>query len=86
MSASIPSLRRQNRRLKRETCFRKSARQILLNQFTGLGIKFEQAMWDDEKNKEGKPQKRAIKLADIEALHPFHWGFEFDEVINRNGG
>jgi len=25
-------------------------------------------------------------LADIEALHPFHWGFEFDEVVNKNGG
>ncbi|HOR46583.1 MAG TPA: Eco57I restriction-modification methylase domain-containing protein, partial [Caldisericia bacterium] len=22
----------------------------------------------------------------IEALHPFHWGFEFDEVINARGG
>jgi len=60
--------------------------EILLNQFTQLGIKFEQATWDEEKNKEGKPQKRAVKLPDIEALHPFHWGFEFAEVINRNGG
>ncbi|MGI9166204.1 MAG: Eco57I restriction-modification methylase domain-containing protein [Pyrinomonadaceae bacterium] len=60
--------------------------EILLNQFTQLGIKFEQATWDEKKNKEGKPQKRAVRLSDIEALHPFHWGFEFDEVINKNGG
>ena len=60
--------------------------EILLNQFTQLGIKFEQATWDEKKNKEGKPEKRAVKLKDIEALQPFHWGFEFDEVINKNGG
>ncbi len=60
--------------------------EILLNQFTHLGIKFEQASWDEKKDKEGKPEKRAVKLSDIEALQPFHWGFEFDEVINKNGG
>jgi hypothetical protein len=60
--------------------------EILLNQFTQMGIKFEQATWDEKKTKEGKPKKRAVKLSDIEALHPFHWGFEFDEVINKNGG
>jgi len=60
--------------------------EILLNQFTQLGIKFEQATWDEKKNKEGKAKKRAVRLADIEALHPFHWGFEFDEVINKKGG
>ena len=38
------------------------------------------------KTKKGKPEKRAVKLTDIEALHPFHWGFEFDEVVNKNGG
>ena len=60
--------------------------EILLNQFTQLGIKFEQATWDEKKNEEGKPQRRAVKLSDIEALQPFHWGFEFDEVINKDGG
>jgi hypothetical protein len=80
----LRSLRDNIERKKREVTA--TLNEILLNQFTGLGIKFEQATWDDDKNIEGKPQKRAIKLADIEALHPFHWGFEFDEVINNNGG
>ena len=34
----------------------------------------------------GKPVKRAVSLADVEALKPFHWGFEFDEIINQHGG
>jgi hypothetical protein len=80
----LRSLRDNIERKKREVTG--TLNEILLNQFTQLGIKFEQATWDEKKNKEGKPQKRAVKLADIEALHPFHWGFEFDEVINKNGG
>ena len=34
----------------------------------------------------GKPKKRPLKPADIEAQHPFHWGFEFDEILNTRGG
>lgn len=60
--------------------------QILLDEFGRLGIMFEQATWDTAKNIEGKPQKRALQLADIEALQPFHWGYEFDEVMNERGG
>jgi len=59
---------------------------ILLEEFNALGIKFEEATWDASKNKEGKPQKRALTLKDIEALHPFHWGYEFDEILNKRGG
>ena len=51
-----------------------------------MRIKFEQAAWDDKKNAEAKSVKRALKLTDIEALKPFHWGFEFDEIINQQGG
>ncbi|HUY31877.1 MAG TPA: DNA methyltransferase [Pirellulales bacterium] len=59
---------------------------ILLDEFNGLGIKFEQATWDLKTNKAGKPVKRALKPADIEALRPFHWGFEFDEILHSRGG
>ena len=59
---------------------------ILLDEFAHLGIKYEQATWDEKKNTEGKPVKRALKTVDIEALKPFHWGFEFDEIINKRGG
>jgi len=59
---------------------------ILLDEFQTLGIKYEEATWDTAKNKEGRPNKRPLKPADIETLHPFHWGFEFDEILNRRGG
>ncbi len=59
---------------------------ILREDFAKLGIKFEEAAWDEKKNKEGKSQKRPLKITDVEALHPFHWGYEFDEIINKRGG
>jgi hypothetical protein len=59
---------------------------ILVGEFTHLGIKYEQATWDEKKNEQGKAVRRLVKLEDIEALKPFHWGFEFDEIINRHGG
>ncbi len=60
--------------------------EILLSEFQKLGIKFEQATWDDKKKKEGKLTKRALTIKDIEALEPFHWGYEFDEIINKREG
>jgi len=59
---------------------------MLLDEFEALGIKFEQATWDEKKHTEGKPEKRPLKLADIEALQPFHWGYEFDQVLHQRGG
>ena len=59
---------------------------ILLDEFSHLDIKFERATWDEKKNKAGKPTKRPVSMADIEALKPFHWGFEFDEILDKKGG
>ena len=59
---------------------------ILLDEFKELGIKYEQATWDLKKKAEGKPVKRPLKPTDIEGLHPFHWGYEFDEILNERGG
>lgn len=58
---------------------------LLLAEFHRLGIKYEQATWDAAQGKEGRAVKRALTLADIEALRPFHWGFEFSEVMGRGG-
>jgi hypothetical protein len=58
----------------------------LLREFQGLGIEFSQATWDAKKQAEGKPEKRPLKLEDIRALHPFHWAYEFDEIIVNRGG
>jgi type I restriction-modification system DNA methylase subunit len=59
---------------------------MLLDEFQALGIRFQQATWDDRKNAEGKPEKRALKPDDIATLHPFHWGYEFDRVLLQRGG
>lgn len=59
---------------------------LLLHEFEQLGIKFEQAVWDLEKGKEGRPKQRPLEIDDIKRLKPFHWGFEFDKVLNDHGG
>src|SRR5262249_45279022 len=59
---------------------------ILLGEFRALGIKYEQATWDKKNGTEGKSQKRNLTAKDIARLHPFHWGYEFDKVLNERGG
>lgn len=53
---------------------------ILLDDFQALGIKYEEAQPN------GKTKKRALIIDDIEALEPFHWGYEFDEILGLRGG
>jgi Alw26I/Eco31I/Esp3I family type II restriction m6 adenine DNA methyltransferase len=60
--------------------------ELLLDEFRELDIKYEQATWDDKKNKEGKSRPRPLKMADIDELQPFHWGYEFDQILNHKGG
>lgn len=59
---------------------------ILRDQFEQLGVKFEQATWDDKKKDLGKPVKRRITREDIDAQTPFHWGYVFDQIVQTNGG
>jgi hypothetical protein len=58
---------------------------ILLSEFSQLGIKVEESVWDKSKDAEGKPKKRALYDADIVALKPFHWGYEFDQILAGGG-
>ncbi|MEY4529332.1 MAG: hypothetical protein RLZZ156_53 [Deinococcota bacterium] len=58
---------------------------MLLEDFGRLKIQFEAATWDTTKNKEGKTKKRHLELNDILSLEPFHWGFEFSEVMETGG-
>lgn len=54
--------------------------EILLDDFRALKIQYEQAQLT------GKAIKRPLAIGDIEALTPFHWGYEFDEIIETRGG
>jgi len=59
---------------------------ILFDEFNRLGVKYEQSTWDCGKQSHGKSIQRALTIEDIEALHPFHWGYEFPHVMNERGG
>ncbi len=63
-----------------------SLNELLFDDIKQLDIKYEQATWDSHKNTDGKPIKRALTVNDIASLHPFHWGYEFDQVMNERGG
>jgi hypothetical protein len=76
---------RDSIREKREAAYN-ALDDIFHAQFEALGIKYEQATWDAAKGKEGKPVKRKLTVKDIEDLRPFHWGYEFDEILNTRGG
>lgn len=58
---------------------------LLHKQFHELGIKYEEVTWDAVEGMEGKIVKRSLTLDDIKALKPFHWAFEFAEVMARGG-
>lgn len=60
--------------------------ELLRDQFEALGVKYEQATWDAGKQALGKPKKRRIERADIDAEQPFHWGYVFDEIMQKRGG
>jgi type I restriction-modification system DNA methylase subunit len=53
---------------------------ILLQDFLDLGVKYEQATL------RGKTTKRTLTEKDIAALEPLHWGYEFDEIVQSQGG
>ena len=60
--------------------------ELLRDQFEALGVKYEQAQWDARKQALGKPAKRRITRQDIDAQTPFHWGYVFDDIMQRRGG
>lgn len=60
--------------------------QLLLEEFITLKIQYEEITWDAAKNKEGKANKRPLTIKDIEALEPFHWGYEFSEIFTKKNG
>jgi hypothetical protein len=64
----------------------KTLNKLLLEEFTTLGIRYEEATWDETKQKLGKPRKRNLTPKDIETLEPFHWGYAFSEIFRKKNG
>ncbi|MGM9425033.1 Eco57I restriction-modification methylase domain-containing protein [Hydrogenophaga sp. MI9] len=60
--------------------------ELVHDRFSELNIKYEEATWDAVARDLGKPKKRAVKREDIEAQAPFHWGYVFDDIMQRRGG
>lgn len=60
--------------------------ELVQDKFNERGIQYEQAMWNAETGALGKPKKRKIELADVAAQRPMHWGYAFDEIVQRRGG
>ncbi|GAC1381026.1 MAG: hypothetical protein NVSMB33_07490 [Ktedonobacteraceae bacterium] len=59
--------------------------ELLLDEFKQFGVKYEQATWDSDKQTDGKATRRAVTMQDMGHLQPFHWGYEFDKVMERGG-
>ncbi|WP_375469208.1 Eco57I restriction-modification methylase domain-containing protein [uncultured Nostoc sp.] len=76
--ARLLNLRQSIDNLNKES--QKKLNLLLLDEFSQkLGIKYEEVQLT------GKSQKRVLKIEDIAALKPFHWGYHFDKVLERGG-
>ena len=60
--------------------------ELLREDFDRLGVRFEEPAWDTAAGKPGRSRKRAVTVEDLRRDRPFHWGFEFSEIIERHGG
>jgi len=60
--------------------------ELLRDQFEALGVKYEQATWDADKQGLGKTKKIRIERVHIDAQTPLHWGYVFDQVMQKRGG
>ena len=60
--------------------------ELLRDQFEALGVRYEEARWDAKKKDLGKRKKRRIERGDIDAQTPFHWGYVFDDIVQKRGG
>jgi len=58
---------------------------ILVEKMGDKKIKYKEITWDIVNNKANKAKLRALTKSDISAEEPFHWGYDFDEVMVRGG-
>ncbi|MEQ1813314.1 MAG: DNA methyltransferase [Candidatus Nitrotoga sp.] len=60
--------------------------ELLRDQFESLGVKYEQATWDAVNSALGKPKKIKVERVHIDEQTPFHWGYMFDQIMQKQGG
>ncbi|HRI72452.1 MAG TPA: hypothetical protein PK156_49795, partial [Polyangium sp.] len=65
---------------------RERLNEMLRDDFQALEIKVEEPTWDDKKNDVGKSKKRTLGVQDVAKLQPFHWDYEFDDIMRLRGG
>lgn len=78
MADDLQALRERIDELRRDAY--QDLNEIMLDDFNRLGIRFEEVQL------KGKPKRRGLKVTDIKRLNPFHWGYDFDEIIETRGG
>jgi hypothetical protein len=60
--------------------------ELLRDDFAQLGIQMTSVSGDGKQTgKKPKVGKRPLETDDMHRLHPFHWGYEFDEIMGRGG-
>ena len=60
---------------------------VLMRKLHEKNICYEQQTWDEAtKSGLGKGKKDPLTEEHVSKLNPFHWGFEFDEILNQRGG
>jgi hypothetical protein len=67
---------------KRLTAGRETLNQVLLAQLQTAKVNFQEAQWDASEGKEKYTKKLLVKQHLLD-LRPFHWGYEFDRVLNN---
>lgn len=58
---------------------------ILLKHMSDLKIKHESVTVNDRDKKKNKFTLEKLQIEHIEALNPFHWGYEFNRIMSRGG-
>jgi hypothetical protein len=63
----------------------KTLNDILLAELQRLGVRHEEMSWDPKARQPRPVKRRPLIYDDITRLQPFHWGYEFDQVLREGG-
>ena len=83
-SKCLDKQKQQLEKLRAETY--KQLNNLLMGKFEEKKICYERQNWDATNRSLGKKEKTSLINEHVSKLFPFHWGFEFDEILNQLGG